>query len=317
MALDRISERQIVGIFFKRLERNDAMDWIPKITMPFSSDQQSEEYVFLSDTPQMRQWTGGRQLKDFKELTITGTNVPYEASVKVRLKDLRRDKTGQLQMRINELAARSLDHWAELASTLILNGATTISYDGQFFFDTTHQTLNSGLQSNMIDVDISALPIPADEQGSITAPSSRVMKDVIFKSITQMLDFKDSEGKPSNRSANSFHVIAPVSLLDAVAGALNQSVFAAGVDNNLMSTGFNISFSGDPYFSTWTDKIAVFRADSDVPSIILQSEKEINLKIQGAGSQIEFQEDKWQIGVDAERTVVPFEWRNAVLTTMI
>ncbi len=316
MSLERISERQIVGMFFKRLEQNNGNDWIPKISKPFNSDQPSEEYIFLSDTPQMRKWVGGRQLKSFKELSIIGVNDPYEASVKIRLKDLRRDKTGQLQMRINELASRSKDHWAELASTLIVNGATTVSYDGQFFFDTTHQTLDSGLQSNMINIDISTLPIPADELGSITAPSSRVMKAVIFKGITQLLSFKDSEGKPSNRSANSFHVIAPTSLLDSVSGALNQSVFAGGEDNNLKSTGFNITFSGDPYFDTWTDKIAVFRADSDVPSIILQSEQEINLKIQGAGSQIEFAEKKWQIGVDAERAVVPFEWRNVVLATM-
>jgi len=169
MSLERIGERQLFGMFFRRLEVSTGAGWLAKVSLPFDSDQAKEEYVMLTDSPSLREWVGGRNLKDFVEQFVVAENVHYEASVKVRVKDLRRDKTGQLQMRLNELVMREINHWNELASTEIIAGATTVSYDGSNYFDTTHLTLDSGTQSNMIDVDISTLPIPPAEQGSITA----------------------------------------------------------------------------------------------------------------------------------------------------
>ena len=70
-----------------------------------------------------------------------------------------------------ELAERGRTHYASLLSTLIVNGATTVCYDGQYFFDTDHSEGASGTQSNKIDSDISTLP--ASVHGSTTAPSPK------------------------------------------------------------------------------------------------------------------------------------------------
>ena len=130
-----------------------------------------EEYAWLGQVPAMRQWIGGRDAKGLPEYNFTIRNVHYEATLDFLVRDLRRDKTGQCLTRIRELATRANAHWASLLSTLILNGASTDCYDGEYFFDTDHSEGSSGNQSNDISVDISELPVPSDSQGSTTAPS--------------------------------------------------------------------------------------------------------------------------------------------------
>ncbi|MFK5283404.1 Mu-like prophage major head subunit gpT family protein, partial [Lacticaseibacillus paracasei] len=80
--------------------------------------------------------------------SLSITNKHYENTLEVALRDLRRDKTGQIQARIQDFADRQLTHWASLLSTLIINAPSTVCYDGQFYFDTDHSEGSSGTQSN-------------------------------------------------------------------------------------------------------------------------------------------------------------------------
>jgi phage major head subunit gpT-like protein len=133
----------------------------------------------------MREWIGGRQAKGFTGQGVTIVNKHYEATIEVQKKDARRDKTGQINARISEFADRAQTHWSSLLSTLLLNGAATVCYDGQYFFDTDHSEGSSGTQSNKITVDISTLP--AQVHGSVTAPSIEEMQQTILAGITQIL----------------------------------------------------------------------------------------------------------------------------------
>src|ERR1051325_10023746 len=117
-----LSSRAIIGSFYARLEQNTGASWIPLVSMLFNSDQDSETYKWLGMSPQMREWIGGRNAKGFRENAITIPNLHYEATMEVLLREMRRDKTGQVMVRINELADRTLSHWAKLLSTLIVNG---------------------------------------------------------------------------------------------------------------------------------------------------------------------------------------------------
>jgi hypothetical protein len=46
----------------------------------------------------------------------------FEGTLELAVRDMRRDKTGQIMVRVNDLADRTNAHWASLLSTLILNG---------------------------------------------------------------------------------------------------------------------------------------------------------------------------------------------------
>lgn len=316
MSAKGLSSRAIIGEFYRRLEQDAGQSWISPISMLFSSDQESETYKWLGQTPVMREWIGGRQAKGFRENGITIENKHFEATLEVLLRELRRDKTGQVMVRIRELAERTNAHWASLLSTLVLNGTTSVCYDGQYFFDTDHSEGNSGTQSNSISVDISGLPIPADEQGSTTEPSARVMKSCILRGVRQILGFKDDQGEPMNENSRSFLVMVPTAFMDVANAALNNAVLSGAETNDLAATrNFSIDYAVNPRL-TWTDKFALFRTDGSVAPFIRQEETAVQLNAIAEGSEEEFKNQRHLYGVDCWRNVGYGYWQKACLVTM-
>jgi phage major head subunit gpT-like protein len=310
-----LSSRAIMGMYFARLETDPGTAWIDGLSNGFGSDQASETYNFLGQTPAMRAWVGGRQAKGFSGQGITIVNTHYEATIEVQKKDVRRDKTPQLNARMSEFADRAQTHWASLLSTLLINAPSTVCYDGQFFFDTDHSEGDSGTQDNDITVDISALP--AAVHGVVTAPSVEEMQQSILKGIAQILSFKDDRGEPMNESARRFMVVVPVGLyLTAVAAvsALTTAALQQNLNPNLIA-GMTVDVQMNARL-TWTDSFAVFRTDSPIKALIRQTEQEAELKAKAEGSEFEFDNDAWQFGIDAWRGVGYGYWQRACYVTM-
>jgi len=67
---------------------------------------------------------------------------------------------------------------------------------------------------------------------------------------------------------------------------------------------------------TWTEKIAVFRTDSNVKALIRQEETGVVVKAKAEGSDYEFDNDAHEYGVDTWRNVGYGYWQNACLVTM-
>lgn len=317
MDLQQLSSRAIMGMYYARLETNLGMGWLDGVANLFGSDQASETYKFLGQTPAMRKWIGGRQAKGFTGQGLTIVNDHYEATIEIQKKDARRDKTGQIRARMAELADRGQTHWASLASTLIVNGATSTCYDGQYFFDTDHtEGENTTNQSNSISVDISALP--ALVHGSTAAPSVEEMQQSILAAITQILQFKDDKNEPMNEGARGFLVMVPASLY-LVAVAACATLTTAALQQNLnpnLIAGLTVNVEMNARLSTWTDKFVVFRTDSPIKALIRQTEQEIEFKAKAEGSEFEFDNDAWQFGIDGWRGVGYGYWQRACLVTM-
>ncbi|MFM2126258.1 MAG: hypothetical protein RL328_2709, partial [Acidobacteriota bacterium] len=211
--MELITSRAVVGMYYEALQANPGAAWIDAVSNYFTSDQASEQYAWLDQVPALREWVGGRHAKGFLENGITIENKHFESTIEIALRDMRRDKTPQIQARIGELAERGNTHWASLLSTLIVNGESTVCYDGQYFFDTDHAEGSSGSQSNDITTDISALP--ASVHGTPTAPSPEEMQQAMLASVTQMYKFVDDKGEPLNETASSFVFLVPVGLSQA------------------------------------------------------------------------------------------------------
>lgn len=311
-----LSSRAVMGMYFARLEMDPGMAWIDAISNLFGSDQSGETYAFLGQSPAMREWIGGRQAKGFTGNGITILNKHYEATIEIQKKDLRRDKTGQVQARVDEFADRGQTHWASLLSALLLNGASTVCYDGQYFFDTDHSEGNSGTQSNKITVDISTLP--AAVHGVITAPSVEEAQQVLLAGIAQILSFKDDQGEPMNENARRFTAVVPTSLFlvfSAAVAAITTAALQQNLNANLIR-GITIDIEMNARL-TWTDTIAIFRTDSPIKAFIRQSEQDIELKAKAENSEFEFDNDAWQFGIDGWRGVGYGYWQRAVMVTML
>ncbi len=310
-----LSSRAIIGMYYARLEMNSGMAWIDGVSNLFGSDQASETYNFLGQSPAMREWLGSRQAKGFSGQGITIVNRHYEATIEVQKKDARRDKTGQIRTRMDEFADRGQTHWASLLSTLLINASSTACYDGQFFFDTDHAEGDSGSQSNDITVDISALP--AAVHGSVTAPSVEEMQQTMLAAVAQIMSFKDNQGEPMNENARRFLVVVPVSLY-LVAVAAVSTLATAALQQNLnpnIIAGLTVDVQMNPRL-TWTDSFAVFRTDSPIKAFIRQTEQETELKAKAEGSEFEFDNDAWQFGIDAWRGTGYGYWQRSCYVTM-
>ena len=312
-----LSSRAVIGMYYERLAFNPGMAWIDGVSNMFTSDQASETYPFLGQSPAMREWIGGRNVNSLSGNSLSITNKHYENTLEVALRDLRRDKTGQIQARIQDFADRQLTHWASLLSTLIINAPSTVCYDGQFYFDTDHSEGSSGTQSNDITVDISALP--AAQHGTVTAPSKEEMQQAILAGISGMLAFKDNQGEPINENANSFVVIVPPSLYLTAAAAASTVVNSALSQNMNPSqvAGMSISVQMNARLTSWADSFAIFRTDSPLKGLIRQSETEAVLKIKDENSEFAFDNDAIQIGIDSWRNVGYGDWKRAIYVTLI
>jgi phage major head subunit gpT-like protein len=308
MGAQSLSSRAIIGSFYHALEQNVGAAWIDPISMKFESNQESETYAWLGMSPMMREWVGGRQAKGFRANGVTIANKKFEATLEIPVDWIRRDKTGQIMVRVNDLARRANAHWASLLSTLIINGEATACYDGQYFFDTDHSEGDSGSQSN--DISYHAV--------STTAPTASEMQAAILNSIQAMYGFKDDQGQPLNEDASSFLIMIPVPYLQAAGEALGAQVISS--TSNLISAtgnlgGFNVNLAVNPRL-TWTTKFATFRTDGDVAPFIRQEEEPISMTAIAEGSEVEFTDDVHQYGIKAMRNVGYGYWQKACLTTL-
>lgn len=307
-----LSSRAIIGEFYNTLEQDMGGSYIPGITNLFQSNQESETYKWLGMSPALREWVGGRQAKGFRENGLTIFNKTFEATLEVLLDEIRRDKTGQVLIRVRELAQRTNAHWAKLVTALLIAAESAVCYDGQYFFDTDHVEGDSGSQSNDISADIT----------TTTAPTPAEMEGAILKSIEQILGYKDDQGEPMNENARQFLVMVPVPFMSAAAAALGSQI-VIGASNNINSNriqtlgnvgGFGVELAVNARL-TWTTKFATFRTDAETKAIIRQEEEGVSIAAIAEGSELEFRENKHQYGVKAIRNVGYGYWQRACLTT--
>lgn len=311
MGAEGLGSRAIIGDFYRRY-REIGMGWAAGVSMPFDSNQESETYKWLGMSPMMREWIGGRVAKGFRDNGVTIVNKDFEATLEVLRHELVRDKTGQIRVRIAELARKAANHWALLLSQYIIAGeASTLGtcYDGQFFFDTDHSEGSSGTQSNDITYNVN----------TTTAPTAAEMEQAILAGAQAIMGFLDDQGDPMNDDAQSFLVMVPPTFMAATAAALRNPIIVdgSGARTNTLPTiaGMSWAMAVNPRL-TWTDKFAVFRTDSATKAFIRQEEEAVTMDAIAEGSEEEFKFKRHLYGVKASRNVGFGFWQDACLVTL-
>ncbi|ORE94107.1 Mu-like prophage major head subunit gpT [Stappia sp. 22II-S9-Z10] len=308
---EKITHQGVQAMFFRRLEAAPE-GWVTRLSMRVDSSSAVEEYGFLGMVPQMREWIGGREAKYLREYSFNVRNKDFEATLGIKDKDMRRDKTGQLRARVDELADRVLQFPAKLMSNLILSGEAGVCYDKQFFFDTDHAEGESGAQSNDLTVDV-ANPL---------APTTAEMADAILTAVSSMYGFKDDRGEPINEGGTTFDVMVPISLWKPARAAVSVDIMASGggtVTNPLTAGGdLTINVIPNPRLSAWTSKFTVMRADAGGAKapFIIQEEAPIALPALGEGSDHFFKHKEHLFSAEWSGNVAYGDWRSAVLVTL-
>lgn len=299
-----ITSRAIIGEMYMRLNAGDT-SYVNRYAMRMESSQEIETYAWLGQVPKMRQWIGGRQPKGLREQSFQITNKDYEATLDILTKDLRREKWGQIRTRIAELARRTLTHPASLMTTLIVNGAASLCYDGQYFYDTDHAEGDSGAQSNKL----------SQAAATGTTPNVQEFRDAVLAAIAAILGFKDDQGEPMNEDARVFEVMVPSTLWATAAAALTLPQLDQGATNLIPALrDFDIKPVVNARLTDAT-KIYVNRTDAETKPFILQEEVPLNVAAITEGSELEFKEKKHWYGVDWAGAMGYGFWQHSVEMT--
>jgi len=315
MSASGLSSRAIIGSFYHALEQNDGASWVNPLAKLFFSDQESEDYKFLDAAPTMREWVDGRMAASLFDNSITIANKLYEATLEIPVDWIRRDKTGQINIRIKELARRANSHYGVLLSGLIANGETGLCHDGKAFFATDHPySVNnpyvSGSQSNLKQWDVL----------TTTAPTNSEFQSATMRGIETILGLKDGTAEPINENAKKFLVMVPSHFMN-IAGAALGAEAVDGSSNVIQAcanlAGFEIGLAINPRLNSWTTKFAVFRADGDVTPFIRQEEEGIKVDALAEGSEHEFKEDTHLYGVSALHSVRYGAYQHGCLVSLV
>lgn len=157
-----------------------------KVATLVPSTSKAENYGWLGQFPQLREWIGDRQVKGIAASSYQIVNKKYEASIGVPRDDIEDDSYGILTPLFASMGQAAASHPDELVFPLLTAGWTNRGFDGQYFFDANHP-VGAGVVSN-------------NGGGSGSAwfllDTSRPLKPIIFQkrrdyALTSLTDVKD------------------------------------------------------------------------------------------------------------------------------
>lgn len=320
-SLNALSSRAIIGRYYQTLEGLAVPGWVDALSMEFPSNQDSETYKMLLQSPVFRKWVSGRQHKGLAVEGFTIPNEHFEATLDVDVSDLRRDKTGQIMVRVDDMARKTIQHWGKMLSERILNGHTstttygaTSSADGQDYFDDDHSVGASGTQQNDIDAtDVPSLNL------TLAAPTAAEMAAAIHDVIAYMHSYLDDQGEPMNEDSRQFIAMTGLPLFYGPiqqACTLGSTAGGTTINNPLFGGDFKVTPVYNARLASATTQFWLFRADAPIKPFIRQTETPPTMKHIGAGSQLEFDEDLWSWGVDSWRGCGYGAWQYACRCTL-
>tara|TARA_Y100000310_G_scaffold140777_2_gene140200 strand:+ start:1780 stop:2745 length:966 start_codon:yes stop_codon:yes gene_type:complete len=315
-----LTESGINGALAFALEAASAPSWVSAIAGPIlSSQQETEKYRFSGMAPALRQWVGERQAKRLAEFAQNTSNVKYETTLEVFSEELKWDRTGQVQQRINDLAGRAAQHWASLMTTKM--ESTDDAYDDVDFFSDSHLNGDAATVDNNISYNVT----------TTTAPTAAEMEQVILDIIETFMAFTDETGEPANETLQAITLIVPPKFVSATAAAINNPVLSDGngARTNIVQSAmgdFRVSYAVNPRFTAANDILYAFRTDNigmpamyrqaDIPSESSSDTADVTIQSQGENSDYFFETDKLRFGLKAYRAVDVGDFRKAIKITL-
>lgn len=118
-----------------------------KVATVVPSNNAIEDYAWLGQYPQLREWIGDRQVKNMVAGKYQIRNRKFESTVAIPREDIERDNYGIYAPMMQEMGYAAATHPDKLIFNLLVAGFTTTCYDEKTFFSATHP-LGDGSASN-------------------------------------------------------------------------------------------------------------------------------------------------------------------------
>jgi len=268
------------------------------------STSDREDYRWLGTVPKVREWGQGRLAQGLRVESYSIENLKYEATIEVDRDEISDDQTGQIRLRVAELAQRAATHKDFLISQLLVGGETAgnNSYDGASFFNAAHVSGASGNQSNLLTFDADATDAPTVEE----------FKEALKQAIGSMLGFVDDQGEPMLVSASGLVCVVPPTMLFTANEAISATV-AGGGANTLSGIARVISFPWLTDKSKWY----LLKTDGILRPFIFQDREPVEFNALAEDSDEGFRREKFLFGVRARYRMAYGYWQFAVRSDFI
>lgn len=133
--------------------RGSASPVVGEIATVRTSTTEEEGFIIPGQLGRLRKWIGERVVNNLNAQLVKVKAEDYEYTVGVERNHILDDKLGIYEPMIRDMGTQAGYLWDDLATDALLAGHTSLSYDGQFFFDTDHPldptNPASAVQSNL------------------------------------------------------------------------------------------------------------------------------------------------------------------------
>jgi len=294
-----LATKGIRSEFFNRFEATPSYyaQWSTRI----ASNSDRETYKWLGSVPQMREWGTGRLAMGLRTESYSIENMKYEATIEVDRDEISDDQTGQIQVRIGELAQRAATHKDYLISQLLINGATSgyNSYDGVSFFNDAHVSGASGNQDNLL----------GPSSSTPTAPSTADFATALNAAIAAMIGFKDDQGQPFPIMLDQLVCVVPPTMRKSAIEATSAAIISNTSNAALQSIAGVVALPWLTTATTWY----LLHIGGIVKPFVFQDREPIEFtSLDAPDSETGFLREKYLYGCRARYRMTYGYWQYAV-----
>lgn len=283
--------------FFSRLQATTA--YYQDLATRIQSSSESETYKWLGSLPRMREWGTGRLARGLRSESYSIENLKYESTLEVDRDEIADDKTGQIRIRVAELAERAATHKDYLIAQLLINGeiAGFNGYDGVSFFNDAHVSGSSGAQDNKL----------TSEAVQPDSPTAEEFRAGLKTAIGAMMSFKDDQGEPMSISATGLACAVPTTMYLTALEAVSATMVAS-TTNILTGAARIIAFPWLTDQSKWY----LLKTDAVIRPFIFQDREPVEFTALTEESDEGFRREKFLYGVRARYRIAYGYWQYAV-----
>jgi len=285
--------------FFNRFEGTST--YYQDLATRIVSTGDSETYRWLGTVPKMRAWGTGRLAKGLRTESYSVENQKYEATVEVDRDEIADDQTGQIRVRVSEMAERAATHKDYLVANLLIYGETSgyNSYDGVTFFNDSHSSGDSGTQDNKLTYDAT----DADD------PTVDEFKAALKAAIATMLAYKDDQGEPMMIASTGLVCVVPPTMYFTALEAISASV--VNTTSNVLEGVARVMPL--PWLAD-ASKWYLLKTDGVIRPFIFQDREPVEFGSLAENSEEAFKREKFLYGVRARYAMSYGYWQFAVST---
>jgi len=311
-----LSNKNLIGLWDKLYEPTLNGVWATQIGTVVNSSQETEDYGWLGAAPGLDLMTADNPTEEqFGKFRYYLRNQEYAKAIKIAQKDMRRDKLGQIEMRIGEMGEKAAEHWNTLAAATLI--ANPNGYDGVSFFSTAHA--ESGVsQVN----DVSATQVPSLNVLDPTSPTGPEMAAALSGVIGSFYTLTDDKGDAINGQAKDFTVLTGNQIVyQALQYAATATTFGAGQSNQIIGltangTKVNVLLIPRLYDAGNPNRFYVFRNDSRVKALLLQEEVAIDPAVSDETNDEYIKFRRFIFSLYTSRAVGVARWQAAMRATL-